>query len=68
MPTEPTDPAGMPCLRWHRRRELVVLILRKVVPVAHAAGRYRMRRDRRRSARTFPSVWQSGQYVTSWDS
>ena len=65
---ESPEPAGVPGLRRHRRRKLVVLVVREPAVVAHAAGRYRMRRDRRRSARTFPPVWQSGQYVTSWDS
>lgn len=29
---------------------------------------YRIRRERRRSARIFPPVWHVGQYVTSCDS
>jgi len=59
----------MPRLRGYRRWELVLSVVGKIaVVVRHAAGRYRMRRDRRRSARILPAVWQSGQYVTSCDS
>ena len=68
MPPESADEAGMACLGRDGRRKLVLGPVGQIDVVAHAAGRYRMSRDRRRSARTLPPVWHAGQYVTSWDS